>query len=83
MNLIDRNILGENITNGMVHWEDIMNTPTVDVNELFVAELEKVKTKIDNHKQETLEMIGDCGFCHGLDKAIEYIDKELSELKGE
>lgn len=82
MNLIDRNLLGENIANGMVHWEDIMNTPTVNVNELFISELEKIKAEMESRVKLNNDL-ENYDIATGLSIALGILDKHISELKGE
>lgn len=53
----------------------IDDVPTVDVNNLIIEELEKIKRKLILKLSERFDF--------GIETALNVIDEELSELKGE
>ena len=64
-------------------------TPTVNVNDLIVEELEKIKAKIKEEQSKYTDrwVMGvtdyPYGCYRGYDETIKLIDKHISELKGE
>ena len=91
MTLIDRNLLGELVNNDNVHYEDIMSIPTVNVNNLIVKELEKIKDEIIENQCVSCGLTcipyGDCKYFDCIEvkeviECLELIEKHISELKG-
>lgn len=54
----------------------------IDINDLIIAELEKIKEKI-NSEDVNCQYEDDYVYSSGLQKAIELIDNSIKELKGE
>ena len=47
------------------------------------AEYEEIKGLIEDKRLSTLQILGDCGYCHGLKVSTEILDQRIKEIDNE